>query len=55
MSILDKHKKIETHAPLTVGKNLDEALSLIEQAVAAAPDAGYIIDSLAWAYYRLGQ
>ncbi len=37
------------------GKNLDEALSLIEQAVAAAPDAGYIIDSLAWAYFTLGR
>ncbi len=37
------------------GENLDEALKMIETAVAAAPDQGYIIDSLAWAYYRLGR
>jgi tetratricopeptide (TPR) repeat protein len=37
------------------GENLDEALALIERAVAARPDAGYIIDSLAWAYFRLGR
>jgi tetratricopeptide (TPR) repeat protein len=37
------------------GENLDEALALIKQAVAAQPDAGYIIDSLAWAYFRLGR
>lgn len=37
------------------GENLEEALSMIERAVAARPDAGYIIDSLAWAYFRLGR
>ena len=37
------------------GENLTEALGMIERAVAARPDAGYIIDSLAWAYYRLGR
>jgi tetratricopeptide (TPR) repeat protein len=37
------------------GENLDEALQMIETAVQAAPDQGYIIDSLAWAYYRLGR
>ncbi len=37
------------------GENLDEALGMIERAVAAEPDAGYIVDSLAWAYYRLGR
>lgn len=37
------------------GENLDEALDLIERAVAAQPEAGYIIDSLAWAYFRLGR
>ncbi len=37
------------------GKNLDEALGMIERAVAAEPGSGYIIDSLAWAYYRLGR
>jgi len=37
------------------GENLDEALDLIKQAVEAQPQAGYIIDSLAWAYFRLGR
>ena len=34
---------------------LDEALELIEQAVAASPDSGYIVDSLGWVLYRLGR
>lgn len=37
------------------GENLEEALEMINQAVAAEPDSGYIIDSLAWAYFRLGR
>lgn len=37
------------------GEKLDEALAMIERAVAGRPDSGYIIDSLAWAYYRLGR
>lgn len=37
------------------GKKLPEALGMIERAVAAQPDSGYILDSLAWAYYRLGR
>jgi tetratricopeptide (TPR) repeat protein len=37
------------------GENLDQALAMIQRAVAAAPDTGYIVDSLAWAYYRLGR
>jgi tetratricopeptide (TPR) repeat protein len=37
------------------GENLEEALGMIERAVAAQPDQGYIIDSLAWAYFRLGR
>ncbi|MGB4908714.1 MAG: tetratricopeptide repeat protein, partial [Tabrizicola sp.] len=32
------------------GEKLDEALGMIEKAVAADPEQGYIIDSLAWAY-----
>lgn len=36
-------------------QNLDEALGMIEQAVAASPDSGFIIDSLGWALYRLGR
>lgn len=34
---------------------LNEALSMIEQAVAMRPDDGYITDSLGWALYRLGR
>lgn len=37
------------------GENLDEALEMIKRAVAAQPEAGYIIDSLAWALFRLGR
>jgi len=37
------------------GENLEEALGMIERAVAAMPDAGYIQDSLAWAFFRLGR
>ncbi|MEP4196684.1 MAG: tetratricopeptide repeat protein [Aliishimia sp.] len=35
--------------------NLDEALDMIERAVAARPDSGYIIDSLGWVLYRIGR
>ncbi len=42
-SLVEKHEK------------LDEALEMIERAVAASPDSGYIIDSLGWALYRLGR
>ena len=34
--------------------NLDEALDMIERAVAAQPDSGYITDSLGWVLYRMG-
>ncbi len=37
------------------GRNLDEALDMIERAVAARPDSGYIVDSLGWAFYKLGR
>ena len=36
-------------------RNLDEALGMIERAVAARPNDGYITDSLAWVLYRLGR
>jgi tetratricopeptide (TPR) repeat protein len=36
-------------------EKLDEALALIQRAVAAEPDSGYIVDSLAWALYRMGR
>ncbi|MCU0826405.1 MAG: tetratricopeptide repeat protein [Tabrizicola sp.] len=37
------------------GEKLEEALGMIEKAVAGAPQEGYIIDSLAWAYFRMGR
>jgi tetratricopeptide (TPR) repeat protein len=35
--------------------NLDEALGMIERAVAARPNDGYITDSLGWVLYRMGR
>ncbi|MDB5507449.1 MAG: tetratricopeptide repeat protein [Devosia sp.] len=35
--------------------NFDQALGLIEEAVAAVPNNGYIVDSLGWAFYKLGR
>ena len=35
--------------------NLDEALGMIERAVAAQPNSGYIVDSLGWVLYRMGE
>ena len=40
---------------LEMRTNFDEALDLIKRAVAAQPESGYIVDSLGWAYYRLGR
>lgn len=36
------------------GLNLKEAMDLIRKAVKLKPDDGYFVDSLGWAYYRLG-
>ena len=36
-------------------RNLEEALEMIERAVAASPQSGYIVDSLGWVLYRLGR
>ena len=36
-------------------ENLKEGLQMIKSAVDLRPNDGYIIDSLGWAYYRLGQ
>lgn len=36
------------------GERLQEALGMVEKAVAANPRSGAIIDSLGWAHYRLG-
>ncbi len=35
--------------------SLEEALDMIERAVAAEPQSGYIVDSLGWVLYRLGR
>ncbi|WP_248306982.1 MULTISPECIES: tetratricopeptide repeat protein [unclassified Devosia] len=35
--------------------HLVEALAMIEKAVAAMPQDGYIVDSLGWAFYKLGR
>ena len=35
-------------------KNMKQGMSLIEKAVALKPDDGYIVDSLGWAHYKLG-
>ena len=37
------------------GEKLDEALDMIQRAVAAEPGSGYIVDSLAWALFTLGR
>ncbi len=37
------------------GMKLDEALDMIERAVAAEPNSGAIVDSLGWAQFRLGR
>jgi tetratricopeptide (TPR) repeat protein len=37
------------------GMNLTRALGMIQKAVQASPNDGYIIDSLGWAYYRMGR
>jgi len=37
------------------GVNLDEGMRLIKRAVEERPDDGYIVDSLGWAYYRIGK
>jgi tetratricopeptide (TPR) repeat protein len=36
------------------GINLDEGMRMIRRAVEQRPDDGYIVDSLGWAYYRIG-
>ena len=36
------------------GLNLDEGMSMIKRSVEQRPDDGYIVNSLGWAYFRLG-
>jgi Flp pilus assembly protein TadD len=35
-------------------EHLDQALPMLEKAVEARPEEGFIVDSLGWAYYQLG-
>src|SRR5579883_2838467 len=37
------------------GQNLEPALKMIQRAVELRPNDGYIVDSLGWAHYRLGE
>jgi Flp pilus assembly protein TadD len=36
------------------GERVEQGMALIRKAAASRPDQGYIIDSLGWAYFRLG-
>jgi tetratricopeptide (TPR) repeat protein len=36
------------------GENLERGLKMIEKAVELRPEDGYIVDSLGWAHYRMG-
>ena len=38
-----------------LGKNIEEAHKLIIKAVSLRPNDGYFVDSLGWAYYRMGE
>ena len=40
---------------IDMGINLHEGLDMIERAVNLSPQDGFIVDSLGWAYYRLGR
>ncbi len=37
------------------GINLEDGLDMIRKAVKLRPDAGFIVDSLGWAYFKLGR
>jgi tetratricopeptide (TPR) repeat protein len=37
------------------GPNLDEGMRMIKRSVEQRPDDGYIVDSLGWAWFRLGK
>jgi tetratricopeptide (TPR) repeat protein len=37
------------------GSNLDDGMRMIKRAVEQRPDDGYIVDSLGWAHYRIGE
>ena len=37
------------------GRNIQQALAMLEKARSLSPFDGYIVDSVGWAYYRLGR
>ena len=37
------------------GRNIPQALTMLEKARSLKPDDGFIVDSVGWAYYRLGR
>lgn len=37
------------------GHNISQALAMLEKARSLRPDDGYIVDSVGWAYYKLGR
>lgn len=39
---------------IDAGENLEDGMEMIERALILRPDAGFIVDSLGWAHYRLG-
>lgn len=38
-----------------MGINIDQAMDMLKQAYAQRPDDAHVIDSVAWAYYKLGE
>lgn len=40
---------------IEMGRNLDQARDMLERAVAQRQDDGYIVDSMGWALYKLGE
>ena len=42
------------YSMIDMGVNLSEAIDMVKKAVEAKPNDGYIVDSLGWAYFKLG-
>jgi tetratricopeptide (TPR) repeat protein len=42
------------YSMIDMGINLSEAIEMVKKAAEAKPNDGYIVDSLGWAYYKLG-
>ena len=55
LRVANQKIKLQQEVLVEQHEKLDEALSMIEEAVAAQPQSGYIIDSLGWALYKLGR